>query len=121
METSTMETQAMERPQESVSLNAIVERDVRAGHFLVDILAGSDATAAADKYFGRQADDTMLQEAEQRGYLRGLNEAAEQRLNAPALYEQLPPSQSSPSTGGDNLSPTPDFFPEARRSIWDAE
>lgn len=119
METSTMKTQIKETPQESVSLNAIVERDVRAGHFLVDILAGNDATAAADKYFGRQSDDTMLQEAEQRGYLRGLNEAAEQRLNAPALYEQLPPSP--PPSGGDNPSPDTEFFPEARRSIWDEE
>jgi len=110
----------METSQESMSLNSIVERDVRAGHFLVDILAGSDATAAADKYFGRAPDDTMLQEAEQRGYLRGLNEAAEQRLNAPALYEQLPPSQSPPSSD-DNLSPAAEFFPEARRSIWDEE
>ncbi len=31
----------------------------------------------------------ILAEAEQRGYLRGLNEAAEARMKEPSMYEQL--------------------------------
>ncbi len=112
----------METQQESLSLAALIERDARAGHFLVDILAGTDAQEAVDKHFGRapspDPDSSAIHDAEQRGYLKGLNEAAEQRLNAPSLYEQLPPSPNADGVEA-SASPTTDFFPEMRKSIWD--
>lgn len=109
----------METTQQQVSLNAIVERDTRAGHFIVDILAGANVDEALEKHFSRDrepADESSLREAENRGYLKGLNEAAERKLNAPALYEQLPPK---PQPAPEEPDPTRDFFPETRKSVWD--
>lgn len=109
----------METTQQ-LSLNAIVERDARAGHFIVDILAGADVDQAVEKHFNLDhssaTDESALREAENRGYLKGLNEAAEKKLNAPALYEQLPPRQQPAPEEPD---PNRDFFPETRKSVWD--
>ncbi len=111
----------MENTNQSFSLDTIVQRDPRAGHFIVDIIAGTDPREAADRHFGTspaQPDETVINEAENRGYLRGLNEAARQRLEAPALYEQLPmkpvPQQDPPEH--DHAL---ELFSEIPASIWD--
>lgn len=109
MNDTTTPTPPAQAPESSgLSLEAIVGRDPRAGHFIVDILSGTDPAEAAAARFGNPAAEA---EAEQRGYLRGLNEAARARMNEPGLYEQgaaQPPEEPSPTL----------LFP-GRKSIWD--
>lgn len=63
-----------------------------------------------------------VEEAEQRGYLRGLNEAASSRMDEPAPGETLP---APGATIADIPEEDPgadcncDFFASPRRSIWD--
>lgn len=65
-----------------------------------------------------------VEEAEQRGYLRGLNEAASSRMDEPAPGETLPapgatvadiPEEDPDADSDCNC----DFFASPRRSIWD--
>ncbi|MDE6190736.1 MAG: hypothetical protein K2G47_03835 [Muribaculum sp.] len=63
-----------------------------------------------------------VEEAEQRGYLRGLNEAASSRMDEPAPFETIPsPGATAPpdSVNDDNPSIDCDFIAVPRRSIWD--
>ncbi len=59
--------------------------------------------------------DKAVAEAEQRGYLRGLNEAAARRMAEPTPFEAVPPE------GGAPVEPdtTTDILTRQRRSIWD--
>lgn len=58
----------------------------------------------------------LVAAAEERGYLKGLNEVADRRLNAPALNELLPPEPPPEEEPRDR---TLDFFAAPRRSVWD--
>lgn len=64
-----------------------------------------------------------VEEAEQRGYLRGLNEAASSRMDEPAPFEAVPsPGATKPETDTGIVTDTDcdtDFFTTPRRSIWD--
>ena len=65
---------------------------------------------------------TAIEEAEQRGYLRGLNEAASSRMEEPAPFETIPAPGAMPATGDTDPTVTDldiDFFSAPRRSIWD--
>lgn len=112
-----------------LDLMAIVNRDVRAARFLVDLLGGHDADEAVRQNFpsllsagvdsGDGGGETMaraVEEAEQRGYLRGLNEKARAEMVQPPAYEELPPPQVDrrPATA-------PLIGSSARQSIWDIE
>ena len=101
----------------TVTVAEIVRHDPRAAHFIVDILAGIGSDEALSRHFaGAPPGNDALDEAEQRGYMRGLNEAAEARMKAPALYE-------TPDGGGDGATgksgPHPVFLSHTRKSIWD--
>ncbi len=100
-----------ERVGQGIAIEALVERDARAGHFVVDVLAGVDVPEALSRHFG--GSDGILAEAEQRGYLRGLNEAAEARMKEPSMYEQPVPKQPPVAPEG-----TDSLFAGRRRSIW---
>lgn len=63
----------------------------------------------------------LIAEAEQRGYLRGLNEAAEQRMEQPTLFEDLARRREK---AGNKADPVPDdpaagFLSRISRSVWD--
>lgn len=59
--------------------------------------------------------ESAIAQAEERGYLRGLNEAAAKRMDAPAAFETVPPPGAEiPAT-----APEPEFLSSPRRSIWD--
>jgi archaellum component FlaC len=64
-------------------------KDARVGHFLIDILAGMNVGEASAKYFpaepstdaqSAQDVESLVAEAEQRGYLRGRNEQIEMKM-----------------------------------------
>lgn len=65
-------------------------------------------------------DDTLraaVEEAEQRGYLRGLNEAASSRMNESELIPS--PGAKTHDSDTDEEPAANDFFSSPRRSIWD--
>ncbi len=64
----------------------------------------------------------LVAEAEQRGYMRGLNERLTEQMNRPGLYEDLARRAAGPS--GNNPAPTDDpltsgFLSAVRASVWD--
>ena len=67
-----------------------------------------------------ETDDTLkaaVEEAEQRGYLRGLNEAASSRMNS---SEMIPSPGATIHDSDDDAESSPhDFFATPRKSIWD--
>lgn len=58
--------------------------------------------------------DSLLAEAEQRGYLKGRNERIEQLMKEPTMYQQLAPAAPQPP------KPSETFLSNLRPSIWDA-
>lgn len=72
--------------------------------------AESQGDAAAD--IGR-----LLEEAERRGYLRGLNEQAERAMNTPALWENPRRTEQQQP----HAEPDPDFgfLTHLRPGVWD--
>lgn len=101
----------------TVDLMAVVSRDIRVAHFLVDVLGGKDVDEALAGNFPpprAEPDPGAIAEAEQRGYLRGLNEKAEASLAEPGPYEEVhPPRPNHPH------SASPLVESAARPSIWD--
>ncbi len=97
-----------------VELRRLIGKDPRAAHFVVDILSGVSADEAVGRHFPRSDDaDYAIGEAERRGYMRGLNEAANARMEEPAMYE-------SPDALLD-AAPQPQsaFLSRSRKSVWD--
>lgn len=104
-----------------LDLMAVVNRDVRAAHFLVDLLGGRDADDAVKAHFGLHGPDEAesqkaVDEAEQRGYLRGLNERAEASMAGPAPYDEVRHDDDSRPIPSTSLIGT-----FARPSVWDIE
>ena len=101
----------------AVDFMAVVNRDMRAAHFLVDVLGGRDVDEALTRHFPApraEPDPGIIAEAEQRGYLRGLNEKAEASLAEPGPYEEVhPPRTKHPH------SASPLVESAGRQSIWD--
>ncbi|MCM1348035.1 MAG: hypothetical protein NC338_01370 [Firmicutes bacterium] len=64
--------------------------------------------------------DLLIAEAEQRGYLRGLNEAAEARMQSPVLLENLS-LRTAPSPGQADRAKelTGGFLANIRKEVWD--
>ncbi len=113
---NTQSTPAGDLPEvsEHVELRRIIEHDPRAAHFIVDILSGVSADEAVGRHFPRSDDNgDAIGEAERRGYLRGLNEVAEAKMEEPAMYESpdalLDTAPLSQST----------FLSRPRKSVWD--
>ncbi len=103
-----------------LDLMAVVNRDVRAAHFLVDLLGGRDADEAVEAHFGRHTPEEesrkAVDEAEQRGYLRGLNERAEASMARPVPYDEIRSDMSGRPIPAASLT-----GPFARPSVWDIE
>lgn len=95
-------------------------KDSRVGHFLVDILSGMNAAEASRRHFPKEDDnadkpniDKLVNEAEQRGYLRGRNEQIEVKMSQSVQWQ-------SPSdlAAAQNVQETT-ILNNRRRSIWE--
>lgn len=94
-----------------VNLSDIISKDPRAAHFIVDLMSGMTSDDAASRHFSNAE---AIADAEQRGYLRAMNEKAEQQMQQPALFEPVDAADSQP--------PQPEghtFLSSTRRSVWD--
>lgn len=97
-------------------MKAIV-KDARVGHFIVDILNGVNVNEASKTHFYNETNnesqstiDTLVDEAEQRGYLRGRNEQIEVKMR-----QSISPSE----TGKQTTCNEPSILSHIRRSVWD--
>ena len=97
-------------------MKAIV-KDARVGHFIVDILNGVNVNEASKTHFYNETNnesqstiDTLVDEAEQRGYLRGRNEQIEVKMR-----QSISPSE----TGKQTPCNEPSILSHIRRSVWD--
>ncbi|QCD34524.1 hypothetical protein [Muribaculum gordoncarteri] len=82
---------SIDNASSTVDLSEIVARDPRAAHFIVDLLAGVEAGEAASRHFSTPPpppDESLILEAENRGYLRGRNESAAEIMKSPGMYQQ---------------------------------
>ena len=95
-------------------------KDARVGHFLIDILAGMNVGEASAKYFSPEATtdaqsaqdiENLVNEAEQRGYLRGRNEQIEMKMR------DLDHLQRSGQRRGPVVETT--ILNHPRRSVWE--
>ena len=92
--------QVVDASKEMPSFNDILKailKDSRVGHFIIDILSGKDAKEASSQYFpsDNMANevatvdiDTLVNEAEERGYLRGRNEQIEVKMREPSQWQR---------------------------------
>ena len=113
----------VETVQQMPSFNDIMQamlKDARVGHFIIDILSGKDAREASSTYFpnensaneAQQVDiDSLVTEAEERGYLRGRNELIELKMKEPSQW------QSSPKRQKQVVETT--ILNHPRRSVWE--
>ncbi len=92
---------------------AVVRRDARAAHFLVDVISGCDVDESVSRNFSGA--DAIAQ-AEERGYRRGLNERAESQMSRPGAYEEIRPPKPECSRNGTTLLTT-----TSRTSVWDID
>lgn len=110
---------SIDNASSTVDLSEIVARDPRAAHFIVDLLAGVEAGEAASRHFSTPPpppDESLILEAENRGYLRGRNESAAEIMKRPGMYQQPHSPDSSPA----NSSHESKFMLQPpRRSVWD--
>lgn len=97
-------------------MKAIV-KDARVGHFIVDILNGMNVGEASKTHFNDEADeklqssiDALVNEAEQRGYLRGRNEQIEVKMRQP--FQSTEPIERPEKRKASILN-------HIRRSVWD--
>lgn len=88
-----------------------IAKDVRVGHFIVDVLSGVNVIDASRNHF-KDADepsiDSLVKEAEQRGYLRGRNEQIEVKMRETAPENAPQPSRNETS-----------ILNRLRRSVWE--
>jgi len=64
----------------------------------------------------------LVAEAEQRGYMRGLNERMSEQMNQPRLYEDLARRPAAPAGGNyaaDEDPLTSGFLSAVRANVWD--
>ncbi|MCM1504055.1 MAG: hypothetical protein NC127_02540 [Muribaculum sp.] len=108
---------------------AIVKRDARAAHFLVDLMSGCDVDdsvarnfpvkppqPSADDESAPIPDEDALAQAERRGYLRGLNVRSEAIMTRPGAYEEIRPPKPECNRNG-----TPLLTSTSRTSVWDID
>lgn len=121
--TSSNEAQAAEansgKPGVEDILRAVITDD-RVGHFIVDVLSGRNVIESISERFNisgvKQAVvDTLVNEAEERGYLRGRNETIEAKMSEPGMWQS---STSSSREEAERKDRNP-FLQRVRRSVWD--
>lgn len=95
-------------------------KDARVGHFIVDILSGMNVNEASSLHFPSETTtaqesktqiDSLVDEAEQRGYLRGRNEQIEVKMRDLDRYQQS--HDDRPSVIETTILNHP------RQSVWD--
>ena len=101
-ETASSVTDAIDQmPSVNDVMQAMV-KDARVGHFLVDVLTGMNVNEAsalhfpaenAEKAIYEESIDSLLTEAEQRGYLRGRNEQIEVKMQEPLHWQSRKPER----------------------------
>ena len=98
---------SIDNASSTVDLSEIVARDPRAAHFIVDLLAGVEAGEAASRHFSTPPpppDESLILEAENRGYLRGRNESAAEIMKSPEMYQPLPAPHMNPNSCSSRLA-----------------
>ena len=96
-----------------------ISADSRVGHFIVDIVSGMNVVEASKLHFPHDdADesqnpsiDTLVSEAEERGYLRGRNEQIEMAMRQFKKENESSELRSSPSETT--------ILNHPRRSVWE--
>lgn len=97
-------------------LRKLLGKDARVAHFVVDVLAGKSPEEAAETYFpSKTAVEAQLAEAEQRGYLRGRNEAVALDMKERGLWDS---DEKTDTPERPSLS-IPSILSRIRRSVWD--
>ncbi len=99
----------------------MISQDERVGHFIVDVLSGTDPQEAVGKYFTVETTppneetlpdvEALIAEAEQRGYVRGRNEKIELEMQRPSMW-----NGDVPEEGG---APQPPILNNMRQSVWE--
>lgn len=99
---------------EKESLFEMLSSDSRVAHFIVDVMHGVSADEACMRYFPMPEVDTdsLVKEAEERGYVRGRNEVIKQQMEQPQVW-QMPQTEHAPA------SPQSEILSHIRRSVWD--
>lgn len=117
--TTTDEQQATENSKPGVDeiLRAVLTDD-RVGHFIVDVLTGRNVIESISERFNisgvKQAVvDALVNEAEERGYLRGRNEQIETKMAEPGMWQS---TSAREEAGSSERNP---FLRRVRRSVWD--
>lgn len=116
------EPTGMENHERDRELVKMISQDERVGHFIVDVLSGTDPQEAAGRYFpagGTNAEavtptevESLVAEAEQRGYVRGRNERIELEMHQPPMWNgDVPESNERESQ--------PSILNNMRRSVWE--
>lgn len=114
VEVQPLEPEETPTSTEKESLLEMLSSDSRVGHFIVDVLHGVNADEACLRYFPTQTVDTetLVREAEERGYMRGRNESIEDKMNKPDVWQSPSSEAQSPNNRVEILS-------HIRRSVWD--
>lgn len=119
-ETSDAVAEAVETAPKLDDLMQAMVKDARVGHFIVDILSGMNVNEASSLHFPSKTDkddatatdiESLLNEAEQRGYLRGRNEQIEVKIR------ELDQWQHTPSSRQPVIETT--ILNHPRRSVWE--
>lgn len=101
-EASDAVVEAVETAPKLDDLMQAMVKDARVGHFIVDILSGMNVNEASSLHFPSTPDendatatdiDSLLNEAEQRGYLRGRNEQIEVKMRELDQWQRTPDSR----------------------------
>ena len=108
------ESEETQEPADGGSLLKMLSGDSRVAHFIVDVMHGVSADEACMRYFPMPAVDTdsLVKEAEERGYVRGRNEVIKQQMDQPQVWQM-------PQTEQATASPQPEILAHLRRSVWD--
>ena len=88
-----------------------ITKDARVGHFIVDVLSGMNVIEASKNHFKDAEEpsiDSLVKEAEQRGYLRGRNEQIEVKMR-----------ETAPETSAQPLRNETSILNRIRRSVWE--
>ena len=120
--TTTDEPQPTENAKPGVEeiLRAVITDD-RVGHFIVDVLTGRNVIESISERFNisgvKQAVvDALVDEAEERGYLRGRNEQIETKMAEPGMWQSQQSTTAREEAGSGERNP---FLRRVRRSVWD--
>lgn len=121
-EVASDEPTGMENHENDKELVKMISQDRRVGHFIVDVLSGADPQEAAERHFPTGKTNTegvtptevesLVAEAEQRGYVRGRNERIELEMQRPPMWNGDVPEANERES-------QPSILNNMRQSVWD--